>query len=406
MSNALMDQLRAELADTLKPAQEIAAKAADEKRDLTTDEKTTVLEVISKANGVKARIDKFKSSGDLQAKADADFTAKMAALDDPDAPALTEATVAARKAGGALTADRSGTSSAWAKSVAVQMQATARSSGVKALTTGSIDVPSPVQVDVVANPQRARVVDLLVNRQKLDGNSFEFLRQTVRTSNAAPVADGGTKPTSVFTVAPIEDRARVIAHLSEPFPERFFADYNNLVRFLDDEMREGVLQALETEIVSGDGTGEHMTGIFNVSGSTVVPWSTNLFTTIRKARTAMQVLNERPNAWVMHPSDLELVDLTVDSSGRYYLTGGGGDAAVDALFGGLPRIPSTAVPAGTALLGDFTQATLYVREDVRLDADRSGTLFDKNQVKLRAEGRFGFAVLRPQAFAEVDLTAA
>lgn len=31
----------------------------------------------------------------------------------------------------------------------------------------------------------------------------------------------------------------------------------------------------------------------------------------------------------------------------------------------------------------------------RLDADVSGELFIKNQVKLRYEGRFGFAVLRP-----------
>jgi hypothetical protein len=31
-------------------------------------------------------------------------------------------------------------------------------------------------------------------------------------------------------------------------------------------------------------------------------------------------------------------------------------------------------------------------------------LFDRNEVKLRAEARFGYAVLRPQAFATVDLT--
>jgi len=32
-------------------------------------------------------------------------------------------------------------------------------------------------------------------------------------------------------------------------------------------------------------------------------------------------------------------------------------------------------------------------------------LFEKNQVKLRYEGRYGFAVLRPSAFVEIDLAA-
>ena len=38
-------------------------------------------------------------------------------------------------------------------------------------------------------------------------------------------------------------------------------------------------------------------------------------------------------------------------------------------------------------------------------ADVSGVLFEKNQVKLRYEGRYGFAVLRPSAFVEIDLAA-
>jgi hypothetical protein len=44
-----------------------------------------------------------------------------------------------------------------------------------------------------------------------------------------------------------------------------------------------------------------------------------------------------------------------------------------------------------------------VRQGVTIAADRSGTLFDTNQVKQRAEGRFGIGVLRPQAFREVDV---
>jgi hypothetical protein len=46
-----------------------------------------------------------------------------------------------------------------------------------------------------------------------------------------------------------------------------------------------------------------------------------------------------------------------------------------------------------------------VREDARIDADRSGDNFKANLVDVRCEGRYGFACLRPQAFAVLDLTA-
>jgi HK97 family phage major capsid protein len=104
-----------------------------------------------------------------------------------------------------------------------------------------------------------------------------------------------------------------------------------------------------------------------------VPYSTSLFATIRKARTQMELLGEVPTAWVMHPSDLETVDLQTDSGGRLYLVGSGGDERINALFGDLPRVASSRIPAGTAILADWTQARVYIREDVRLDMDRSGS---------------------------------
>jgi hypothetical protein len=47
-----------------------------------------------------------------------------------------------------------------------------------------------------------------------------------------------------------------------------------------------------------------------------------------------------------------------------------------------------------------------VRADASVRADGSGDPFQKDQVQLRYEGRYGFGVLRPSAIAEVDLIAA
>lgn len=46
-----------------------------------------------------------------------------------------------------------------------------------------------------------------------------------------------------------------------------------------------------------------------------------------------------------------------------------------------------------------------ISHDATLAVNRSGELFTKNQVVLRLEGRFGFALKRPNAFVEISLTA-
>ena len=83
-------------------------------------------------------------------------------------------------------------------------------------------------------------------------------------------------------------------------------------------------------------------------------------------------------------------------------------AAADTIFGpGVRRVPSLAVPVGTAILADWSQVRVRVREGAHtLAATQAGDLFSKNQVMLRAEGRYGIQLKRPQAFAVVHLAAA
>lgn len=296
----------------------------------------------------------------------------------------------------------------WAGTVADHMVKIAASTGVKALATGSIGVPAPLLDEVVemATPPR-RITDLLIDREALSGgNAYSYLRQVTRTNLARPVADQAVKPTSIYTATEIEDRVRVVAHLSEPFPERFLADYATLTRFLESEMQEGVLAAIEGQVVAGDGVDENMVGLTALSGTVAVPFSSNMVTTLRKARTQMELLSEVPTAWLFNPSDLEAIDLLrADGATGEFLVGGPSPAGSN-IFGNLPLVASPRVTAGTAWLGDWRQVRLVVREELRLDADRSGERFTRNEVVMRAEGRYGVAWLRPSAFAEVTLTAA
>jgi HK97 family phage major capsid protein len=272
----------------------------------------------------------------------------------------------------------------------------------RALTVGSIDIPALVPSQVIGLPTGVnRITDLLVNREETQSNEVEWLEQTTRTSNATVVADSALKPTSVFTVTPRVARMRVVAHLSEPVPQRLLQDYRYIRSWLYSDMFEGFLASIETQAISGTAAGEQMQGILTHSGRTQVAFSVDVPTTLRKTRTALQLKNERPNAWAMHTNYLEALDLiTAPSATGPYLFG---DAA-DLVFGKLPIIPTTSVTQGWAILADWTQARLYLRTQVSLDVDVSGTNFTNNTVVMRAEMRAYVAYLRPQAFAVADLT--
>ena len=284
--------------------------------------------------------------------------------------------------------------------------------GRKALVSGTIGLPSPISPEVVGISQVPRRILDLLPRRPLEagipfggGNSFTFLRQSVRTNNAGFVADSADKPTSIYTVAEIEDRVRVLAHLSESIPERYFADFASLETFLRSEMQYGIEKALETNVVSGAGTGETLTGILTVAGTTPVAFNDDVLTTSRDAVTALESLGVVPSAFAFNPADAAALDLVREGAGTgQYMLGGPGSAAGMSLWG-IPRISSLAVPVGQAILADWTQAEIVVREDAMLAVDRSGEHFVNNTLVLRLEGRFGFAVKRPSSFAVLDLVA-
>ena len=90
--------------------------------------------------------------------------------------------------------------------------------------------------------------------------NFNYLRQTTRTNLAAPVAAGALKPTSVFTLTRIEDKLKVVAHLSEPIPEYWLKDNGALEQFVRGEMVSGLAEAVAAQAISGDGVSPNLHG--------------------------------------------------------------------------------------------------------------------------------------------------
>ncbi|OBB89645.1 phage major capsid protein [Mycobacterium sp. 852002-30065_SCH5024008] len=300
----------------------------------------------------------------------------------------------------------------WARRVATQL--CARNAENRAISSGSLDIPNLVPPYVSALPWPKRLIDVLTNRLVATSNVVEFFQQTVRTNNAAPVADLATKPTSTFTLTPVQDRCRVIAHLSEPVPVRYLQDVEQVQPFLSREMAQGVLAALEHQVVAGDGTGENMTGLLHQSGTTAVPYQGDPLTTIRHSITQLQNLGEEPTGIALNPHDAETIDLERWGTAGGLLSSGFdhpntvGYGSSNNFFGPddqVKRVVSPSVPAGTALVGDWSTCVLYLRESMSLMLNYwSDALFSTNAFLLRCEMRTVAGFLRPQAFAIATIT--
>lgn len=401
--------LKAEMRTHVADAQAICAKADAEKRDLTAEEAVQVDGLVKKARAAKDRI--LLAEQEEQAKGSgAGFREEMQKLGDsiarPSAMKRDNLHPRVKASGG----------SDWGH-VAVTTYADALSKSI--VPDGQIFVnvpldPEPVRLDIPVLTLR----QMIPNVQNSSGH-FSYVRQVTRTNNAAVVAKGAKKPESDFPWERVDGKTSVIAHISSPVARQDLDDIGMLRNFIDQEMRLGLELALEREIMTGDGTGAHLTGIANVSGSQSQAWSTDLLTTARKAVTKLEQYGYLANAgFVMSAADWEAFELTQDNEARFYY--GGPVAAVNASsrrLWGVPVVVSNAATTGTAYLADFQQMRLHVREEgnlrwseniYRQNAISEGvgaSDFERNLIAFLFEGRFGLEIQRPSAIVEIDLTA-
>jgi HK97 family phage major capsid protein len=380
----------------LKSADDIVRGAKDAGRALTSAEAAEVQGHIDTAAKLRGDIEHGDHVKGL--------LAQLAGTADDDAPEAKNFVAAAGKkfAADALTA----------------MTKRAGVHGMKALIGGTIDIPAPI-ADIVPMPHAPNNVIQLLGSMKpifTDGgdgefgaNKFTYLRQTTRTNNATAVADGGTKPVSTYTWSEVDDRVRVYAHLSENLPERYSTDYSALLNLLQNEMARGIVDALENDVLNGpvQGAGvERFTGILNTSGvQTQAAVTGDLLATLSNAYLKLTSQGDVPTGWVMNPADYQTLTLLRENGATGALLFGSGRSTLQQIIGDAPIVTSGKIAAGTALVGDFGQARMVSRQNASLAIDRSGDLFETNQIRFRLEGRWGFAVLRPVSFVKITLPA-
>ncbi|TLF52020.1 HK97 family phage prohead protease [Nocardia cyriacigeorgica] len=293
-----------------------------------------------------------------------------------------------------------------ARRIATQMTPQDAKGRKALLPSGSTvtDVPMVAESPFALGRVALSVLDVLTVTAQ--SPKYSYLRQTLRTNNAAPVADGATKPTSVLGLIEVEAALHVIAHMSEPIPKYWLADAAGLERFVADELLYGLRQALEAQVLNGDGLGDNLTGIANVTGIQTQAFATDLLTTTRAAITKVEVQGHTPGTFVLSPADWEKLELArTDTAGQLEL-GGPIDRAARKLWG-VPVTLSLGLPASTGLLLDLSAADISTDhagiETIWQDSHADD--FAKNQLRARVEGRFEVNVTNPLGVVKIATVA-
>lgn len=247
---------------------------------------------------------------------------------------------------------------------------------------------------------------------KNSGSRFAYLQQVTRTNNAAPVAKGGTKPTSTYELDRIEEDLVVVAHLSQPIDKFWLDDSPALGEFIGGELVYGLTRALESQALSGSGTGENMKGLLTTSGVQQQEFVADAavagswLRTARAAITKLEAEGHTPAAFFVSPADWEAAETSRVSTGQLDLGNQPVDSAARRLWG-VPAVVCQTLTAGqAALMGAGAAALNTDGRGVEIRwSENVGEDFSKNQIRARCEGRFQMSVYRPKGVVVIDTAA-
>jgi len=294
----------------------------------------------------------------------------------------------------------------------------------KTLLTETGYPPAVVRSDLIVptalrNPNS--VIDLF-SVIPTDTYQYKYLEETTFTNNSAEVSEAGAFGESAIAFTENTENIRKFG-VSIPVTEELLSDVASVNGYLDSRLKTMLQLRLDSELINGDGSAPNIRGILNKSGINTFDFSAYAGNLGRIGQLYQAITEIRKDAFMeadailMHPSDWNDVVTTVTSD--FAGTSGAGYAGKDPLFvgagmfgngvnpsiWGVKVVPTTAITAGTVLVGTFgggLASHIITREGMEVAmSDSHDDFFTKDKVMMKASMRLGFAIYRATAFCSI-----
>jgi HK97 family phage major capsid protein len=249
--------------------------------------------------------------------------------------------------------------------------------------------------------RRPMVADLIPQAQT-DQAAVVYMEETTFINNAAPTAEAGPYPESALKYTERSEAIRKIASFL-PVTDEQLEDVPGIQAIINNRLTLMLALAEENQLLNGNGTAPNLTGFLNKSG--VQSQAKGTDTTLDAVYKAMNLVRvnafAEPTAVIMHPGDFEEIRLTKTTDGIYIW--GSPSEAGPARIWGVPLVLTTAISAGTALLGDFQlYAGIWRKRGATIKvSDSHSDFFVNGKQAIRIDERMTLTIYRPAAFCKV-----
>lgn len=253
-------------------------------------------------------------------------------------------------------------------------------------------------------PRQRLPIRALLFQATTDSDVVKFARQTLRTNAAAPVAEGAAAPESSYGWTQAETNVRKIAHVTH-ISDEALEDAGQLQAAIDGEMRYGLDLEEENQILSGDGTGQNLSGLITEATAFAAAAGLPNATRIDRLRLGLLQLalaNYAATGITLNPIDWAAIELLKDTQGRYVF--GDPNTLKTPMLWGADVVPTLSHSAGEWMAGNFSMAaTLYDRKAAEvLISSEHGDNFVEGMKTMKASKRLAMATKRPAALVTGD----
>jgi HK97 family phage major capsid protein len=230
----------------------------------------------------------------------------------------------------------------------------------------------------------------LVSTGQISSTLWEWVQQTGAEGAPAMTAEGAAKAQIDFDLvlasAPVR---KVTAYIK--ISKEMLDDIPLMESEVNEELTERINLEIDSQILSGDGLGQNLTGIlenavaFAAGSFALAVDEANNKDVLRIAINQIMVAQFMPNFILMHPSDVTAMDVEKASDGHYILPPFVNND--NTTVKGIPIITNTGITEGDYLVGDFTKSAVRFKEGLTIDVGFENDDFTKNFVTILAEAR-------------------
>lgn len=231
----------------------------------------------------------------------------------------------------------------------------------------------------------------LINVAGTISKYITYIEQKNPEGGADMTAEGALKSQADFDLVETSKAVKKVTAWIKVSKE-MVADLPFMRNEIDTELMELVELKLDSQILSGNGTGDNLEGLlqnataWSAGGFALSIVAPNEFDVLRVAIAQIQGLEFNANYILLHPEDCAKMELTKTSQGEYTY-------AMSYIVDGIVRVKSipvienTGITAGTFLVGDFTKSNLRIREDLNVQVGYVNDDFTKNLMTILCEAR-------------------